>query len=132
MVLAHQHLGELPPDLRQAVLANARSKVVFQTSAEDARTFAREFGRRVDDQDFMQLGSYEVICRLACGDGVSAPVTAVTQPPVPPTDLAREVRMRSRQTYGRPIAEVEAAIEQRRGGPEAASPRPKTGPQPWV
>jgi len=45
MVLAHQHLDQLPERMRRAVLANARSKVVFQATADDARVLAREFGR---------------------------------------------------------------------------------------
>jgi hypothetical protein len=42
-------------------LANARSKVVFQTTYDDARVFAREFGRSVTDEDFMALGRFEAI-----------------------------------------------------------------------
>jgi len=129
---AHQHLGQLPVDLRQAILANARSKVVFQTTADDARTFAREFGRQVSETDFMNLGQYEVLCRLAAGEGVSQPVTGLTRPPARRTGLARQVRAYSRQRYGRPAAEVEAEITGRRTPTEAvATERPKLGGQRW-
>ncbi len=37
MALAHQHLAQLPRDLREAVSANARTKVFFSMSPEDAR-----------------------------------------------------------------------------------------------
>ena len=37
MVLAHQHLGQLPKELRETVSANARTKVWFTMSPEDAR-----------------------------------------------------------------------------------------------
>jgi hypothetical protein len=87
MTVAHQFMGQLSRDLQDAVLANARSKVVFQTSSDDARLFAREFGRSVEDHDLMHLGPYEVILRLATSDGVSAPVTGVTQPPSRPVGL---------------------------------------------
>jgi hypothetical protein len=70
---AHQDLGQLPVDLRQAVLANARSKVVFQTAADDAHSFAREFGRSVSDEDFLNLGEFEVLMRLATKEGISQP-----------------------------------------------------------
>jgi len=129
---AHQHLGQLPVDLRQAILANARSKVVFQTTADDARTFVREFGRQVSETDFMNLGQYEVLCRLAAGEGVSQPVTGLTRPPARRTGLARQVRAYSRQRYGRPAAEVEAEITGRRTPTEAvATERPKLGGQRW-
>jgi len=41
LTLAHQYLGQLPAAVRQG-LANARTKVVFQTSADDAPVLARE------------------------------------------------------------------------------------------
>ena len=101
MMLAYQHLDQLPDSIRSAVLANARSKVVFQTTFNDARVFAREFGRAVSDEDFMNLAQYEVLCRLATGEGVSAPVSGVTLPPGEPTGRAGEARTRSRTRYGR-------------------------------
>ncbi len=71
MVLAHQHLDQLPGTIRSAVLANARSKVVCQTTADDGRVLAREFGRTVTDEDFMNLGRFEVLCRLVTGEGIT-------------------------------------------------------------
>jgi hypothetical protein len=130
---AHQHLGQLPPELRQAVLANARSKIVFQTTADDARVFSREFGRYVSEEDFLNLGRFEVLMKLMGADGVSSPVTGTTYPPAPPTGNAAAVRHRSRMRYGRPLADVEAEIQQRRT-PRREPPRPqrpRVGPQKW-
>jgi hypothetical protein len=36
LVLAHQHLAQLPPDMRDAVDANARNKIFFTVSPNDA------------------------------------------------------------------------------------------------
>lgn len=130
MVLAHQNLQQLPFELRAAVQANCRSKVVFQLSSDDAHSFAREFGRLVTADDFMTLGAYEVIWRLATDAGVSQPVTAVTQPPATPTGLATTVLNRSRNRYGRPIRDVEREIEGRRSA-LADRKRPTVGPIPW-
>jgi uncharacterized protein DUF87 len=88
MTLAHQHLNQLPTELRAAVSANARSKIVFQTSAADAAGFAREFGTSVTDKDFMHLGKYEVLARVATGDGVSSPLTMTTMEPARPVGAA--------------------------------------------
>jgi hypothetical protein len=54
LVLAHQHLDQLPDSIRSAVMANARSKVVFQTTYDDARVFcsrvrADGLGRRLHE-----------------------------------------------------------------------------------
>ena len=40
LTLAHQHLAQLPPAMRSAVLANARSRVAFQLGSDDARAIA--------------------------------------------------------------------------------------------
>jgi hypothetical protein len=133
MVLAHQHLDQLPDSLRSAVLANARSKIVFQATYDDARVFAREFGRSVTDEDFMNLGAFEVLCRLATADGVSAPASAVTLPPTAPTALGREAREQSRVRYGRDAAAIQADIARRRTprNPAAPKKRPKLGGVKW-
>lgn len=126
MALAHQHLDQLPGTIRSAVLANARNKVVFQTTADDARVFAREFGRSVSEDDFMELGQYEVLCRLVTSEGVSAPVSATTLLPPEPTERAAEVRNRARERYGRSLADIQADIERRR---TPRSPQPKKRPR---
>lgn len=41
LVLAHQHLGQLPRDMRNALGANARNKIVFTCSPEDATALER-------------------------------------------------------------------------------------------
>lgn len=115
MTVAHQFLGQLNRELQDATATNARSTVVFQTSADEARSFARGFGGSVTEADFINLRRFEVIARLATHDGVSRPVTGVTLPPVDVTGFADEVRRLSRATYGRPAAEVEQEISQRRG-----------------
>lgn len=133
MVLAHQDLDQLSKvrGLEQAVLANARSKVIFQTSARDARAMQREFGRLVTEDDFINLGAYEAIARIATSDGVSAPITITTEPPSNTTNVANAVRAASRTRYGRQIAEVEAEIETRRRVQGTATGKPKLGKQKW-
>lgn len=127
MTLAHQHLGQLPSELKQAVLANARSKIVFQTSAEDARAMSREFGASVDDKDFMHLSQYEVLARVASSGGVSSPFTVSTTAPAKGYNRAKHVVFESRQAYGRPVGLVEKQMADRRTKPPArtSSRRPR-------
>ena len=129
--LSHQYMGQLPIELR-AGMTNTRNKVIFQTGSDDAAYFAREFGRSVKPEDFMHLGFREVIMRLAGETGVGAPVTGTTNEPPKLQGLAQAVRELSRQTYGRPAADVEAEINARRssvGGGTANSPEVK--PRQW-
>ncbi|MGR6971415.1 type IV secretory system conjugative DNA transfer family protein [Streptomyces cynarae] len=128
MTVAHQDLSQLVRnrEVHDAALNNARSKVVFQVEADDAYQFAKRFGRSVTDEDFKNLRQFEVIARLATGDGVSGPVSGVTLEPCEPTGLAAEVRQLSRRTYGRPAGEVEVEIRARRGmTPKPQEPKGK-------
>lgn len=116
LTLAHQHLGQLPTAVREAVLANARSRVIFQVAAADANSLARELAPDVKSSDLQGLGRFEVVARLSSGGQVTAPVTGSTQPAPAPTGQAGAARLRSRERYGISRDEVEAAIHERHSG----------------
>jgi hypothetical protein len=116
LTLAHQHLGQLPGALQEAVLANARSRVIFQVSASDARTLARELTPHLEAADLQGLGAFEVAATLSTGARIAPPATGRTLRPPEPTGQADVTRARSRQRYGRDRDEVEAAIRARHEG----------------
>jgi hypothetical protein len=117
LTLAHQHLGQLPGEVRDAVLANARSRVIFQLPASDAHTLARELVPHLTASDLGGLGPYEVVVSLSTGSRVAPPATGVTLPPPPPTGQAAAARDASRLRYGIDRRRVEAAIRARHEGP---------------
>jgi Type IV secretion-system coupling protein DNA-binding domain len=116
LTLAHQGLYQLPPSVRQAVLINSRSRVVFQTAASDAAALAKEFAPYLDVADLQALGPYEAIFAAAAGNRVAPPATMTTLPASESTGQERVVRRLSRQRYGRDAAEVEAAMRERMEG----------------
>jgi len=99
LTLAHQHLAQLSPAIRAAVLANARSRICFRLSAEDASVIARTTDR-LDAQDFQSLGRYEVYASLVADGETLAFCSASTKPLPKPTGDARRVRALSREQYG--------------------------------
>jgi len=114
LTLAHQHLGQLPRTLREDVLANARSRVIFQSAATDAQRLARELAPHLTSHDLQNLGAYEVAVSLSADGQVATPATGRTPPAPPSTGLAAEVRHLSRQRHGQDAEDVEAAIRLRR------------------
>lgn len=102
LVLAHQHLGQLPPELRAAVSANARSKVLFTTSPEDARQLARHTLPALGEHDLAHLGRYQAATRLVV-DGLEAPACTVAARPSPPPRAGRAglLRNAARARHGR-------------------------------
>jgi hypothetical protein len=126
LTLAHQHLSQLPPDLRQAVLANARSRVAFQLGHADAVLLAKEFGPDVTADDLGALGAFEAVAQVAAGARVSPPVSIATPPAPPALGTAQAVRALSRQRYGRPATDVERELRERVEGVPAEGPIRRT------
>ncbi len=122
VTVAAQHLGQWPSDLLRDVLANCRSKITWQTTAQDARTFEAELKPYVSAEDLQHLGQYEVIAQLAVGQRVMPPVTAKALPPPPLTHNEAKAIAWSRQHYGRPRLEVEAEIRRRHQVHAASGP----------
>jgi hypothetical protein len=105
MVLAHQHLGQLPKELRETVSANARTKVWFTMSPEDARSLARHVAPNVTEHDLSHLGAYTAAARLVV-DGEEAPAFTLSTRPAPPPIRGRAdaVRAANRAAHGRPAS----------------------------
>jgi hypothetical protein len=111
MTLAHQHLGQLPRELREGMSTNARSKIFFNASPEDARELSRHSAPRVSDHDLAHLGVYHAAVRLVLNGEEAQPFTMRTQPlPRAIPGRAREIRsvarraLRSRATDVTPPA----------------------------
>ena len=122
--VAHQNLGQLSAELRAAVLANLRSKLVMQTTADDARTFAREFAPHLDATDFQGLGPFEAYAAVSTGAAVAPPASIRTRPPLSPVGHGEQVRADSRTRYGRDPKDVDADIQARLS---AAAPEAPVG-----
>jgi energy-coupling factor transporter ATP-binding protein EcfA2 len=100
--LAHQHLGQLPRELHDALSANARTKVYFTCSPEDARSLERHVHPHLGAYDLAHLGAYQAAVRLLAG-GSELPVCTIRTRPVPSAILGRAdaARAAARARYGR-------------------------------
>ena len=78
MVLAHQYLGQLEPEVREAILGNVGSIISFRVGPEDARLLAKYFQPKFTDADLMILDNYSIYLRLMIDGAVSKPFSAVT------------------------------------------------------
>jgi hypothetical protein len=127
LVLAHQHLGQLPRDLAEAISANARNKIYFSCSPEDARVLARHTEPAVAATALSRLGDHRIAVRLVrAGRDLSA-FTLATRP-MPPAipgraDAARAAaRVNAGRTPTQRRAEELARIRaHRRPGPSSVS-----------
>lgn len=118
LILAHQHLGQLPEAVKTAVLSTARTQVLFQLDYDDARTMEKRFAP-LSYQDLMGLGQFEIALRPCVGGRTTSPLTGTTLPLPEPVANAEALARTSRERYGVPRAEVEAALTARVQGTAA-------------
>ena len=123
LTLAHQHLGQLIPSLRSAVLANVGSRVVFGLDHDDALTLSKR-GHLASDastslrpEDIMGLPAFEAYANIrASGGGVTHRSEAtgwgsIRTLPLPPSlGSGQEIARRVRHSYGIPAAETEKRL----------------------
>jgi hypothetical protein len=81
LVLAHQHLHQLEPDVRHAVLANVGTLIAFRLGPEDAPLFAREFAPVFTQEDLVNLPAHDIILKLMIEGAPSRPFSATTLHP---------------------------------------------------
>ena len=114
VTVANQNLEQIPRELREVVLANARSKAVFALSASDAKIMERLFAPALTAADLQALDAYSIAAQVALDNGSTArPVTLLTPPPPPPLGTTERVRAESRANYAKPRAEIEDGLRRR-------------------
>lgn len=81
LILAHQYLTQLEPTIRDAILGNVGTTIVFRIGAIDAETIAMEFAPEFKITDFTNLPNYHIYLKLMIDGKISRPFSAMTLPP---------------------------------------------------
>jgi hypothetical protein len=81
LVLAHQYLSQLEPEVRDAILGNVGTIISFRVGPADARILSKEFSPEFEAGDLMWLPNYNVYVKLMVDGMVSRPFSAETMNP---------------------------------------------------
>jgi hypothetical protein len=81
LVLAHQYLTQLEPQVLDAILGNVGTMIVFRLGLGDAEILAKEFSPVFSSGDLMNLANHHIYLKLMVDGMVSRPFSAVTLPP---------------------------------------------------
>jgi type IV secretory pathway TraG/TraD family ATPase VirD4 len=81
LVLAHQYMHQLEPDIRHAVLGNAATIISFRVGPEDAVILASEFQPTFEVIDLLSLPNRSIYLKLMIDGTPSRPFSADTIPP---------------------------------------------------
>lgn len=115
LILAHQYLAQLTDSVREAVLGNVGSMMVFRIGASDAELLESEFSPPFTASDLVALPRYHAAVKVLARGEALAPFSARTLPALPPgaeaTAVAARVREQSRRRFCRPRSEIEAVIQ---------------------
>jgi len=77
LILAHQYLHQLEPDIQHSVFGNAATLIAFRLGAEDAPILAREFQPRFAVEDLINLQNRTVTLKLMIEGMPSRPFSAI-------------------------------------------------------
>lgn len=105
--LAHQHLGQLPKDLKAGVMANARSRVAFSLSRDDARTIAALSQGELVPEDYQSLPRYHAYASLLVSGETQPPFSLRTIALGKPLRSLDSAQGQSRVRFGQPLSDVE-------------------------
>jgi hypothetical protein len=98
LTLAHQHLRQLPTELADALATNARTKIVFACSPQDARTLARHTAPVLSEHDLARLPAFTAAARLVVHSADTTAFTLRTRTlPAPVPGRAGQLRQAARQ-----------------------------------
>ncbi len=81
MVLSHQFLTQLTPELQAAILGNVGSTIAFRVGAEDAEILEKEFHPEFSATDLVNLPNYSIYLKLMVDGAVSRPFSGETLRP---------------------------------------------------
>ncbi|BBG02800.1 MULTISPECIES: type IV secretion system DNA-binding domain-containing protein [Pseudonocardia] len=124
LTLAHQHLGQLTPALRDGIAANARNKILFQLSPSDAAWLARHTLPELGPHDLAHLDGFHAAAALLTDSAPARAFTLTTRPLPPAAAIPMPARVGSRAD--RPARRPNPGTAR----PDVRDPRLHTRPKP--
>lgn len=113
LTLSHQYLAQLPFSIRDAVLGNVGSTMLFRLGGEDAERLSQDFAP-FQSGDLQMLERYHVAAKLLAHGEALRPFSARTLgAPVLPVDakeISQRIRAASRRRFAMARVDLEASI----------------------
>ncbi|MGW8375447.1 DUF87 domain-containing protein [Streptomyces sp. ODS28] len=117
LTLAHQYLRQLPRELEEGISTNARTKIFFNSSPEDARQLAPHTEPRLAAHDLSNLDAFHTAVRPVLHGAEAPAFTAVTEQ-LPPPVHGRNQQIRAAARRNAQQGVTPAVGAQRNKGPD--------------
>lgn len=117
LVIAHQFIGQLTDEIRDAIFGNVGSMASFRVGAEDAEFLVKQFEPVFDANDLINIANFNAHIKLMLNNETSKPFSISTYPPEKGNaEIAQAIKELSQLKYGRDREIVEREITERYKG----------------
>jgi GTPase SAR1 family protein len=114
LIIAHQFIGQLKENIKNAVFGNVGSMAAFRVGADDAEFLVKQFEPTFSAQDLLNIDNFNAYVKLLINNQTSTPFNIQTYAPTKgDPEIAKQVKELSRTKYGRNKSEVEKEIQER-------------------
>ena len=102
LILANQYMSQIDRTIQDAIMGNVGTIMSFIVGSQDAYILEREFGKDFPASDLVQLGRYQIICKMSIDSETQNPFYAYTLPPLSCSNLQKDkVITNSQQRWGK-------------------------------
>lgn len=126
LVIAHQFIGQLEDEIKNAVFGNVGSKVAFRVGAEDGEFLEKEFAPTFTASDLINIDNRNCYVKMLINGQTATPFSLRTQAGIKSNpEIGAKAKEFSRLTYGRDRSVVEEEMKEKFASIEAAKAIPK-------
>ena len=113
LVVAHQYIGQLLPQVLATAMGNVGSIVIFRIGGPDAQSLVDEMAPIFRVEDMINLGTREFFIKMSIDGENFDPFSAETLNILPPTHSSyrEEIVKQSREKYSLPLEIIKKNIE---------------------
>jgi hypothetical protein len=114
LILAHQYIPQLTPEIRNAVLGNVGTTAAFRIGADDAEFLEKQFEPEFSRFDLVNLDNFTLVIKMMIENKISSPFRLqIVYPQKGNSKIVEPIKKIAKLKYGRPRQAVEAEIAQR-------------------
>lgn len=112
LIVTHQYIEQMPDAVRDAIFGNVGTMISFAVGNQDAHFLEREYSPVFLENDFINLGRFEMYIKLQIDDMSSQPFSAISLAPyTDATNLSQRAIALSREKYSRDLEKIEKLIK---------------------
>lgn len=112
--VAHQYIGQLSEEIKNAVFGNVGSMIAYRVGPEDAKFLESQFAPTFTASDIMKIENYHGYIKMLANNEPKKPfVISGAKEPKGDIKMIESVKEVSYLKYGRPREEVEAEVHRK-------------------